>query len=79
MKRLTVHLSGVKPILVTTKKYNKSTNKYDYSKKKKTINTITFTCNSEDEGLTYMSTYIENREKKDKGVKITKHYFSNIY
>ena len=76
MKRLTVHLENVKPILVTSRKWNKEADKYDYTKKKKTFNTVTFEAMSEDECLSQLNFYME--EKKNKRVKVKKKYFSNI-
>jgi hypothetical protein len=78
MKRITFHLTNVKPILVTTKTFNKSTEKYDYTKKKKTITTVSFECKTEEEGLSYMNNYVDDKQKKEKSIEVTKHYFSNI-
>ncbi len=73
MKRITMHLSGVKPIF-SEKRIPREGGGYDIQKKKICINTVASTCESEDEGLAYMAHYLENH----KGHKVTKFYFSNI-
>ena len=73
MKRITMHLSGAKQITVE-RKVVRNNGGFDYVKKKICYNTVTQTVNSEDEGIVYMNHYLENH----KGVKITKHYFTNL-
>ena len=77
MVRLTMHLSGVKPILVTNRKKNEETGKYDYFKKKKTFNTVAFEGRDEQECMAYMAQFLE--EEKNKNVRVEKHYFTNVY
>lgn len=74
MKRITMHLKGVKPITIERKKKNPDGG-YDYIKKKICLNTVAQECDSEEEGLAYMAHYLENH----KGHKVTKYYFSNVY
>lgn len=73
MKRITMHLRGVKPVLTEKKKRNKD-GSYEFIKKMKCMNTVTSVCNDEDSGLAYMAHYLESH----RGVNVTKYYFSNI-
>jgi len=73
MKRITIHLSGVKQIL-TEKKVKNDNNGYDYVKKKICINTITKKVFNDEDGITFMNNYIE----RHRGQKVTKYYFTNI-
>jgi hypothetical protein len=74
MIRITFHLSGVTPYTQELKKLNKNTESFEYTKKVVVHNTIALNCPSESAGLIYMNNYVNNR----KGVRVTKHYFSNI-
>lgn len=73
MKRITFHLSGVKPIQIERRKKNPEGG-FDYIKKKICMNTVSETFNNEADGLAYMAHYLENH----KGHKVTKHYFTNV-
>jgi len=73
MQRITIHLSGVKPI-ITEKKVKSSNGTYEYVKKKIGLNTVTNTVKNEAEGMTYMSHYLNSHN----GHKVTKYYFSNV-
>lgn len=77
MVRLTMHLSGVKPTMVTKRKKNEETGKFDYFKKKKTFNTVAYEGTNEQECMAYMSQFLE--DEKNKNVKVEKYYFSNVY
>jgi hypothetical protein len=73
MKRITMHLRGVKPVLTEKKKRNKD-GTYEYIKKMKCMNTVTSICKDENEGKAFMAHYLESH----RGVKVTKYYFTNV-
>jgi len=73
MIRITMHLRGIKPVLTENKKRNKD-GSYEYIKKMKCMNTVASICSSEDADLAFMAHYLDSH----KGVKVTKHYFTNV-
>lgn len=76
MRRITFHLTNVKPKMVTIKKYNEETKKFDFSKKKIIKNTISSEHKTDEEGIAYMHQFLS--EKENQGLKVTKYYFSNV-
>jgi len=77
MKRITMHLSGVKPQLVEFKNKNKDTGRYDFFNKKIIRNTIAQEFGTEGECISYMNDFIERNEELKNDIKVTKHYLSN--
>jgi len=73
MKRITMHLRGVKQVLTEKKTRNKD-GVYEYEKKMKCMNTVACVCKDEDAGKAYMAHYLDSH----KGVKVTKFYFTNV-
>lgn len=71
MKRITIHLSGVKKI--TTEKKIKKDGVNIFVKKTICLNTVTTNVKNEAEGRAFMSFYLDNH----RGHKITKHYYTN--
>ncbi len=76
MMRITMHLKGAKQIRVDrkTKIAKEDGGGFNYFKKTICYNTITSICNTEEEGLNFMSHYLDTH----RGIKVTKHYFTNI-
>lgn len=78
MIRMTIHLTGVKQQLVNTDKYDEKTRKTISTSKKKIYNTVTYKCDSEDEGVSLMNSLLEEQIKKNADVKVSKYYFTNL-
>jgi len=69
-----MYLSGVKPEMVTIKKLNQNTGKYEYSEKKVLFNTVSYLCSNEDEGNAYVAQYLADHQ----GVTLNKVNFCNV-
>lgn len=73
MKRITMHLKGVKQVLTEKKKRNKD-GTYEYIKKMKCMNTVAAICKDEAECMTYMAHYLDTHKKH----KVVDYYFTNV-